>query len=106
MKGPRRIPRELWAYAYRIVPPPAEHELGALQSLLNHEHAAALGRARTWTGKLVREQRVTHILVVSDSLDQHREINRLLEERLKRGHGAFSLTAPMSITEVVAPQGS
>jgi len=80
-----------------------EDRLDAIRTLLEHEHSEAMGEARTWTGKLVCEKRVTHILVVSDSPDQRREVNRLLEGRLTQLKAGFSLTLPMALADEEAP---
>lgn len=93
------LPKTLWAYAYGIVPSQAEDQLDAIRTLLEHEHSEAKGEARTWAGKLVCEERVTHILVVSDSPDQRREVNRLLEDRLTQLKAGFSLTVPMVLAD-------
>jgi hypothetical protein len=92
--GPHKI---LWAYAYEIVPPPAKDQLTAIRPLLEAEHADAKLAKRTWTAKLVCEQQATHILVVSDSPDQRRDVNRRLESRLTQFKAAFSLTVPMAV---------
>ncbi len=99
----RSLPKPLWAYAYEIVPPQAEDQLNAIRTLLEEEHAAARRAARTWTGKLVCGQQVTHILVVSDSPDQRREVNRRLEGRLQQLKAQFSLTVPMALADDEAP---
>ena len=94
----KAVARTLWAYAYAIVPPQAEAQLGGLRTFLEREHAKAQRMARTWTGRLVRGRRgVTHILVVTDSPDQGRAVNRLLEGQLRRANAAFSLTLPMAL---------
>jgi hypothetical protein len=98
-----RVPKTLWAYAYEIVPPQAEVQLNAIRTLLEKEHADAGQGARTWTGKLVSEQRVTHLLVVSDSPDQTREVNRRLEGRLTQLRAGFSVTLPMALADEEAP---
>lgn len=95
--------KALWAYAYEIVPPPADDQLAAIRTLLEHEHSEARRAARTWTGRLVHDPQVTHILVVSDSPDQRRDINRRLEGRLKQMQAAFSLTVPMAVADDKAP---
>jgi hypothetical protein len=91
----RRARRTLWAYDYAIVPPQAGELLDGIRTILEEEHAAAQRAARTWTGRLVCERQVTHILVVTDSPDQDREVNRHLEGQLRRAHAAFSLTLPL-----------
>jgi hypothetical protein len=50
-----------------------------------------------WSGRLVREQRVTHILVVSDSPEADGEINERLEAGLGELHAAFARSAPMLV---------
>ena len=99
----RSLPKTLWAYAYEIVPPQAEDQLNAIRTLLEKEHAEARHAARTWTGELVSEQRVTHLLVVSDSPDQNCEVNRQLESRLTQLRAGFSLTVPMALADDEAP---
>jgi len=93
------LPKTLWAYAYEIVPPQAEDHLQAIRLLLEREHTAAQRAARLWTGKLVCEPDVTHILVVSDSPDLDREVNRRLERRLKELKAQVSLTVPMALAD-------
>lgn len=96
-------PATLWVYAYEFARPPEQHQLTAIRALLEREHTAARRAERTWSGRLVYEQRLTHILVVSDSPDQGREVNRRLESRLKLLQAAFSLTVPMALPDDEAP---
>ena len=87
----------LFAYAYLVVPAQAESRLDAIRTIIERENKAAEGAARIWTGRLVQENRITHILVVSDSSEQNLDINRLLETELKRMKAEFFLTNPMAI---------
>ena len=68
-----------------------------IRTLLEEEHLRARRASRTWAGTLVSEQQVTHILVVSDSPDQRRAINRQLETRLKQLKATFSLGPPVAV---------
>lgn len=95
-------PKTLWAYAYQIVPPQAEDRLRTIKTLLDHERADAQRGARTWVGRVVLEQQMTHILVVSDSPEQNREVNRKLEAALKELKAGFSMTAPMTVADDAA----
>ncbi|MFH1834487.1 MAG: hypothetical protein ABH877_05630, partial [bacterium] len=52
---------------------------------------------RVWAGRMVREQRVTHIMVVSDSPDQTGEVNHRIESRLEGLKVGYSLSAPMAV---------
>jgi len=84
------------------VPPQAGELLDDIRTILEKEHAAAGRAARTWTGRVVRAQQVTHILVVSDSPDQDRGVNRRLEGLLNQANASFSLTAPMAVADAEA----
>src|SRR3989338_8996954 len=97
------LPKTLWAYAYEILPPKGAGQLNAIRTLIEKEHEEAQRVGRTWTGRLVCEQRITHILVVSDSPDQSGEVNRRLEGWLKQLNAEFSLTAPMALADDEAP---
>lgn len=89
--------RQLWAYAYRVVPPPPRSGLGQLKKLLDHENATAFEHARAWAAQLILEQRSTQILVVSDTPAQNRAVNRRLEIELQRLDASYRLTDPIAI---------
>lgn len=91
-------PRTLWAYTYRLDPPQTVTRLKAVRALLEREHAAALERTGTWEGRLVVDDRISHILVLSDSPQLDGEVNRRLESELRALDAAFALTVPMAIS--------
>ncbi len=91
--------KKMWAYGYQISPPQPESRLAEIQVLLDHEHTDAKSRAHTWEGRFVHEEEVTHILVVSDSPDQHQEVNRKLEAALKSLAAGYSMTVPLAVAE-------
>ena len=93
----------MWAYVYEIVPPQAENALSKLRTLLDQENAAAERGGGTWVGRLVLEQGITRILIVSDSPQQDREVNRRLEAALKQLEAGFSITVPMALPDDAAP---
>jgi len=97
-------PRTLWAYVYEIVPPKHEDDdrFRAIKALLDHEQSKALHAARTWTGRFVVDQRVARILIVSDSPDQNRAINRQLEAELNVLDTAFVMSVPMVVVGAAA----
>jgi hypothetical protein len=92
-----RPPQTLWAYAYQIVPPPTKSRLRAVRALLEKEHSTSRRRSRAWTGRLIAGARQTRILIVSDSLERSRAVNRRLEAELKRLKVAFSVTEPLTL---------
>jgi hypothetical protein len=94
-RDPPRPP--LWTYAYQIEPAEVEERLLSVRTLLGDERIEVGEGERTWVARVVTEKRVTHILVVSDSPDRGREINRRLEAELTRLQVGFSLTAPMEV---------
>ena len=90
-------PGKLWAYAYQIEPPQPEHRLRAIRKLIEREHLDAKARARTWEGRFVEEEQVTHILVVSDSPEQDSAANHRLEAALTELQAGFAITAPLAV---------
>lgn len=89
----------IWTYAYQIDPPQAAERLRPVRELLDREHARARSRARTWVGRVVTDERITHILVVSDSPEQNEAANRRLEAGLKWLEVGFAITAPLAVVD-------
>ena len=89
--------RQLWAYAYRVVPPPPADGLGRIRRLLDSENASAFEQARAWAAQLILEQRSTQILVVSDSPNRNGAVNHRLEGELERLAAAYRVTEPVAI---------
>ena len=96
-KKPTPLPQTRWAYAYQLLPPQLADRLRTIQPLLDDEHTGARLSGRTWAGRVVPEERITHILVVSDSPEQNHESNRKLESELKELKARFSISAPMEL---------
>src|SRR4029077_21052645 len=95
-------PKTVWAYAYQILPPQPAARLHSIKSLLDHAHADAQRVARTWTGRVVVEEQVTHILIVSDSPEQDHDVNRRLEAKLQELNAGFSITVPVAVVDDAA----
>jgi hypothetical protein len=95
----RLPPHPTWAYAYRIRRPDSSDRLDAIEVLLDRENAAALRENRSWAGRLVVEPEITYLLIVTDSPDQDREINLLLEAELIDVNADFSITLPLAIRD-------
>jgi len=89
--------RQLWAYAYRVVPPPPKDGLGQIRKLLDSENAFAFEHARAWAAQLILEQRSTQILVVTDSPVQNRAVNKRLETELQRLDAHYRVTDPIAL---------
>jgi len=89
--------RQLWAYAYRVAPPPPADGLRQIRKLLDSENATAFEHARPWAAQLILEQRSTQILVVADSPAQNRSVNRRLESELARLDADYRRTDPIAI---------
>lgn len=89
--------RQLWAYAYRVVPPPPVDGLSRIRRLLDSENASAFEQARAWAAQLIVEQRSTQILVVSDSPNRRGAVNHRLEHELERLEAAYRVTEPVAI---------
>jgi hypothetical protein len=90
--------KDLWAYAYKIVPPQASQRLGTIRTLLKEETLEAQGSARTWSGRLVLESDATHILIVSDDIrGRDHPINRQIEAELEELDAAYVVTEPLAV---------
>lgn len=87
----------IWAYAYRLEPPQSASRLREVKALLEREHNTAKDRSGTWEGRLVDDERVSHILVLSDTPDLTGEANRRLESALKAINARYNLTVPMVV---------
>lgn len=92
-----------WAYAYELEPALSLERLGAVKALLDREHEASGDDAGTWASRLVFEDRVSHILIVSDTPRQNLEVNRRLERKLRDLKAGFSVTTPLVVTAHSGP---
>jgi hypothetical protein len=90
-------PKPIWAYTYQIVPPQPVAKLKHLKGVLEAEHADATLRSDKWEGRLVADDRITHLLVLSDSADLDRDVNRKIESELRALDARFSVTVPLAV---------
>ena len=90
-------PRTIWAYRYQLVPPQPPDRLKRVKAMLDKEHIAARQRQGTWEGRLVADDRIADLLVLSDSPDLDLDVNRRIEAALKALDVGFSLTVPMAV---------
>jgi len=95
--------KTVWAYAYEMVPPQPHDRLLAIKALLDLTHREAKLEARAWKGRLVVEEQITHILVVSDNPAQDTDLNRRLEADLRDLEVGFSITAAMAVPHEQTP---
>ena len=89
--------RQLWAYAYRVVPPPPADGLGKIRKLLDSENAFADEHALAWAAQLILDRRSTQILVVADSPAQDGDVNHRLETELRRLDAHYRVSDPIAI---------
>src|SRR2546422_4354437 len=89
---PKQRPRapKSWAYAYQLDPPQPEPRFAKLKMLLRRARLAAQRDGRLWTGQIVMEAHITHILVVrseehtSELQSRLHLVCRLLLEKKKK----------------------
>jgi len=96
----------LWVYAYQMDPPRAAERMRRIRALLEEENRAARAASRQWTARMVVEEQVTHLLIVSDTPELDGEVNRRLEARLKALELEYSLTIPLPLQHRDAPPGA
>lgn len=95
---PTPPPSPLWAYVYQLVPPQLANRLRTIQPLLDTEQLDARRTGRTWAGRLVPEEWITHILVVTDNPEQDQGSNQRLVTELEELKAKFSLSLPLPLT--------
>src|SRR6266853_3172461 len=92
--APKQGPRasKSWAYAYQLNPPQPEPRFAKLKILLRRARRAAQRDGRLWTGQIVMEAHITHILVVTDAPDEVRAVDRADRKstRLNSSHSQIS----------------
>jgi len=91
--------KPVWTYAYELKRPLPRAELANVSKVLTRAHRDAQLTANTWTGRLVAEEVITHILVVSDDSGFDKEISQQLEAELARIHADYVRTLPLAVTK-------
>ena len=96
----KRRPRaaESWAYAYQLIPPQPEPRFVKIKMLLRRARLAAQRAGRLWTGQVVKDAHITHILVVTDDPDEVRAVDRAIGTELKRLKMGFAITGPARVS--------
>lgn len=97
MQENHRPPKSLWAYGYELAPPVARARIGGLQAVLDAGHSEAALTTAIWEGRFINGDRITHILVVSDSPAQDADINRRLEAELRRLDAGYSVSVSLEV---------
>jgi hypothetical protein len=95
----RQRPRasKSWAYAYQLDPPQPEQRFAKVKTLLRRARKAAQRDGRLWTGQIVTDAHITHILVVTDAPDHCRAVDRAIDAELRRLKMAFAITRPVRV---------
>jgi hypothetical protein len=83
-----------WVYAYELNPPQPDARFTKIRLLLRRAQQAAARGGRLWTGRIVLETNITHILVVTDDPGQVSQVDEAIESELKQLNMDFSLRGP------------
>ena len=97
--------RGRWMYAYELNPPQPEPRFRKIRSLLRRAQLAARRGGRLWTGRIVVETSITHILVVTDDPGQVHEVDRAIERELQHLNMDFALRGPARFALSLAKPG-
>jgi len=92
-----RVPKN-WAYAYQLDLPQPEQRFARVKTLLRRARQEAQREGCAWTGKIVMEAHITHILVVTDAPDAVRSVNRAIDAELRRLKVGFVITPPAEVS--------
>ena len=98
--APKQRPRapERWAYAYQLNPPQPEPRFAKVKRLLRRAGQAAQRAGRLWTGQIIMEAHITHILVVTDDPHEVRTIDQAIDAELKRLKMDFAIKGPARVS--------
>jgi len=94
-----------WAYAYQLNPPQPEPRFAKVKALLRRARQAAQRDGRLWTGQMVMEAHITHILVVTDDPHEVRAVDRAIGTELKRLKMGFAITWPARVSSPRVTRG-
>jgi hypothetical protein len=87
-------PYDRWVYAYQLDPPQPEPRFKKINALVRQAQSAAARKGRIWTGRIVVETLITHLLIVTDHPEQVPAVNQAIEAELKQLDMGFALTGP------------
>jgi hypothetical protein len=104
-KRQRRRADARWMYAYELNPPQPEPRFRKIRALLRRARQAARRGGRLWTGRIVLETNITHILVVTDNPGQLNDVDRAIEAELKHLNTNFALRGPARFALSLAKPG-
>jgi len=98
--APKQRPRapERWAYAYQLNPPQPEPRFAKVKRLLRRAGQAAQREGWLWTGQIIMEAHITHILVVTDDPHEVRTIDQAIDAELKRLKMDFAIKGPARVS--------
>ncbi len=98
--APKQRPRapERWAYAYQLNPPQPEPRFAKVKLLLRRAGQAAQREGRLWTGQIIMEAHITHILVVTDDPHEVRAIDQAIDAELKHLKMDFAIKGPARVS--------
>jgi len=98
--APKQRPRapERWAYAYQLNPSQPEPRFAKVKMLLRRARIAARRDGHLWTGQIVKDAHITHILVVTDAPHEVRAVDRAIAAELKRLKMDFAITGPARVS--------
>ncbi len=96
-------PQRVWTYTYRLDPPQSAERLRAVKALLDAERLEAREGAGTFDARLVTDERITDILVVSDSPRADHPVNEQLERALRILGAGFERTTPFAVDAEAPP---
>jgi hypothetical protein len=99
-------PYDRWVYAYQLDPPQPEPRFKKINALVRQAQSAAARKGRIWTGRIVVETLITHLLIVTDHPDQVPAVNQAIEAELKQLDMGFALTGPAPLPLSGATRGT
>jgi hypothetical protein len=96
-KRRRRQSHAHFVYAYELDPPQPEPQFNKIKEVLSRARRAAARGGHLWTGRIILETKVTHILIVTDRAGQVHDTDRAIENELRRLKAGFAVRGPARV---------
>jgi hypothetical protein len=94
-----QLPR--WVYAYQLDPPQPEPRFKKINTLVRQAQSTAQRDGRLWTGRIVVETLITHLLIVTDHPGHVPAVNTAIEKELKHLNMGFALNGPARLPRLM-----
>lgn len=77
-----------------------------IRAVLERERRDAVQRQGTWEARLVADERIAHILILTDSPDLSSDVHHRIAAELLALEARFSVTVPLALVDDASAESS